>query len=689
LALGLGDGGAQEQVAAHVAACPDCQAELQRVEAAEAPAGHPSTHDDYATEAVQAMPDVGRDPAGREDVVTQTSPGEAAPRAGATDSRAGTTIGDHRPRTFPDLPVQFGRYELRRCLGCGGMGEVYLAWDTQLNRAVALKVPTGRSRQSTLRRFLREARSAAALDHPYICPVYDYGEIDGIYFLTLKYIDGCTLAEKLEDGPLPIQDAVELCRKLAEGLDAAHRAGVVHRDLKPSNIMLDRAGRPYIMDFGLAHHDADEHLLTRSGDIVGTPAYMSPEQARGDTDQIDSRTDIYSLGAVLYQMLTGRPPFTGNFAQVLSKLLHEALPPPSRYRSGMDYRLDEICRKAMARQPKERFPTAADFVAELDRFLQSKSMIRICVETGNVLDFACDVLLLKHAQDFYGADAAVAAALTHGGRARSELRPRTNQYVVVPSQGAVAAEHVVFLGVKGLVGFEYPEIREFTAHALQIASAELPEAQHAAMTIHGVNYGLDERETFLAQLGGVMDAEKKGVGITQLTVVERDAKRAARLQAIVKEVWPEPSAPIRQSSPQQRPPITAGVESNTKPHIFVAMPFQREFEDVYAFGIQGPVNEAGYLCERVDMATFTGDILDRIKSRIATARLVIADLSGANANVYLEVGYAWGTNRPTLLLCRNCDDLKFDVRSQRCIVYDSILDLSKKLRADLATLARV
>jgi hypothetical protein len=235
---------------------------------------------------------------------------------------------------------------------------------------------------------------------------------------------------------------------------------------------------------------------------------------------------------------------------------------------------------------------------------------------------------------------------------------------------------------------EYPEIREFTAHALQIASEELPEARHAAMTIHGVNYGLDERETFLAQLGGVMDAEKKGVGITQLTIVERDAKRAARLQAIVREVWPEQSAPARQGSSQRRTPITAGAESNTKPHIFVAMPFLREFEDVYVFGIQGPVNEAGYLCERVDMATFTGDILDRIKARIATARLVIADLTGANANVYLEVGYAWGTNRSTLLLCRNCDDLKFDVRQQRCIVYDSIVDLSKKLRADLATLAK-
>jgi hypothetical protein len=134
--------------------------------------------------------------------------------------------------------------------------------------------------------------------------------------------------------------------------------------------------------------------------------------------------------------------------------------------------------------------------------------------------------------------------------------------------------------------------------------------------------------------------------------------------------------------------ITAGARSRAKAHVFVAMPFSKDLDDVFVFGIQGPVNGAGYLCERVDMLSFTGDILERIKSRIETATLVVADLTGANPNVYLEVGYAWGKNRPTLLLSRKTDDLRFDVRGQRCIVYENIVDLAKKLQQDLAIIGR-
>lgn len=207
------------------------------------------------------------------------------------------------------------------------------------------------------------------------------------------------------------------------------------------------------------------------------------------------------------------------------------------------------------------------------------------------------------------------------------------------------------------------------------------------MTIHGVNTGLDEREAFLAQLGGIMDAEKKGVSVERVSIVERQGGRAARLKAILRETWPQSQTPTTTTKPaRQSQRITAGASSRSKPHVFVAMPFSKDLEDVYVFGIQGPVNTAGYLCERVDMTTFTGDILDRIKSRIETATLVIADLTGANANVYLEVGYAWGKNRPTLLLAKKEDDLKFDVRGQRCIVYKNIVDLSKKLQVDLAAL---
>jgi hypothetical protein len=317
-------------------------------------------------------------------------------------------------------------------------------------------------------------------------------------------------------------------------------------------------------------------------------------------------------------------------------------------------------------------------------------MIQVWVEQTDVADFACDALALKYAQSFRGADAIVADALTQARHGQIEISPVPGDHVLIPSEGAVAAKKVLFVGVVPLRDFDYSEIRSFATRALTILSEESSGTCHVAMTIHGVNYGLDEREAFLAQLGGIMDAEKKGVLVERVSIVDRQAGRAARLKAILRETWPQSQTPTTITKPpKQSRPITAGAGSRSKPHVFVAMPFSKDLEDVYVFGIQGPVNTAGYLCERVDMAAFFGDILDRIKSRIETATLIIADLSGANANVYLEVGYAWGKNRPTLLLAKKGEDLKFDVRGQRCIVYENIFDLSKKLQADLAALLHV
>lgn len=314
-------------------------------------------------------------------------------------------------------------------------------------------------------------------------------------------------------------------------------------------------------------------------------------------------------------------------------------------------------------------------------------MIQVTIESTDIADFACDALVLKYAQAFFGADATVAATLTQARHGQIEISPGPRDHVLIPSEGAIAADNVLFVGVVPLADFEYSEIRAFTTRALTILSEESSDTRHVAMTIHGVNYGLDEREAFLAQLGGILDAEKKGVSVERVSIVERQAGRAARLKVILRETWPQSRTSTTTTKPPKQPQrITAGAGSRSKPHVFVAMPFSKELEDVYVFGIQGPVNTAGYLCERVDMATFTGDILDRIKSRIETATLVIADLTGANANVYLEVGYAWGKNRPTLLLAKKGDELKFDVRGQRCVVYENIVDLSKKLQGDLAAL---
>lgn len=299
--------------------------------------------------------------------------------------------------------------------------------------------------------------------------------------------------------------------------------------------------------------------------------------------------------------------------------------------------------------------------------------MKIEIVNKDIREVAADVVVLKYAQAFYGADSMVAAALSRPDL--RELAPRSGEFALVPSEGRLVANHALFLGVVPLFRFDYTQIRSFAKRALSVIVEKLPQATTLAMTMHGMGYGLDEREAFLAQVAGLWEAAAKAPSVRKVVIAEKNAARARRLRAILEEAERE-----------NQPPLDAGMTSQDKPHVFVAMPFSKKFDDVYVFGIQGPVNDAGLLCERVDMVTFTGDILERIKTRIQTATLVIADLSGANANVYLEVGYAWGVGRPTLLLTQDLEDLKFDVIGQQCLVYESILDLSQKLRKCLEEL---
>lgn len=311
----------------------------------------------------------------------------------------------------------------------------------------------------------------------------------------------------------------------------------------------------------------------------------------------------------------------------------------------------------------------------------------ISVECSDVVNFSCDVLVLKYAQQFYGADARVAGLLGD-----TNISPTPGKYALIRSEGSIEADYVLFLGTLKLYQFGYGQIHDFAYSAMQTLSQQMPNAKHVAMTVHGVGYGLDEQESFLAQLAGLSDAFRDGVfpdAFERLTIVERSQGRAKRLQNIVAEYLPREAHSKNNASSGElslHTRIDAGAQSETKPHVFTAMPFSASMEDVYNFGILDPVKKAGYLCERVDMDLFTGDILGRIKSRIETASIVIADLTGANANVYLEVGYAWGKGLTTFLLCHEDSELKFDVKGQRCIIYKSISDLAKKLTADLSAI---
>jgi hypothetical protein len=277
----------------------------------------------------------------------------------------------------PALPETFGRYRIVRLLGRGGMAAVYLAHDTRLDRPVALKVPRFGPAEGALivERFEREARIAATFTHPHLCPVYDVGQVGGVHYLTMPFLEGEPLSERLaRAGPLPEEAAARLAQQIAEAVEVAHRAGVVHRDLKPANVMLNERGEPVVMDFGLARRTAVDPRLTEAGALVGTPAYCAPERIGAGAEAAGPAGDVYSLGVILYELLTGRPPFAGQLSEVLRRLLTEAPEPPSRRRPGLDPRLEAICLRAMAQEPAARFASMADFAAALGAYLRGEAV---------------------------------------------------------------------------------------------------------------------------------------------------------------------------------------------------------------------------------------------------------------------------------------------------------------------------
>ncbi len=290
-----------------------------------------------------------------------------------------TVGGDEQQGGLPvQLPAYLGRYSLLKLLGKGGMGAVYLARDTQLDRLVALKVPRLDATHHSDReeRFFREARAAATLSHRHICPVYDAGQIDGIHYITMAYIEGEALSETLRRGqPFTILAAVALVRQLALAMHEAHQKGVIHRDLKPANIMIDAHGEPIVMDFGLARRgpQTGDVRLTQSGTVMGTLAYMSPEQINGDVAAMGPACDVYSLGVILYELLAGRVPFIGAFGELVARVVTEPPPPPSRFRSDLDAILEAICLKALAKRPVDRFASMQEFAAALEDYSRGES----------------------------------------------------------------------------------------------------------------------------------------------------------------------------------------------------------------------------------------------------------------------------------------------------------------------------
>ena len=335
------------------------QAELISKVVAAASAGYQRPNDSLAEKSTVT----GKPPIGDTDLYEQAT----IPPDGVGSSDSDDTSG-----TLTAPGKRFGDYELLEEIARGGMGVVYKARQVKLKRTVAVKmILAGQlASQEDVARFYSEAEAAAKLDHPGIVPIFEVSEHDGQHYFSMGYVDGISLTERVAGGPLPPREAAEIVRRVAEAVHYAHEHGVIHRDLKPGNILLTTDGQPKVTDFGLAKSVEGDSGLTASGQILGTPSYMPPEQAVGNLSEIGPRSDVYSLGAVLYCLLCGRPPFQSASAIETLKQVLEREPAPLRLLNpSVDRDLETICLKCLEKTSTERFATAQDFADELARFL--------------------------------------------------------------------------------------------------------------------------------------------------------------------------------------------------------------------------------------------------------------------------------------------------------------------------------
>jgi tRNA A-37 threonylcarbamoyl transferase component Bud32 len=296
-----------------------------------------------------------------------------------TCANCGSTF-DRDPKAtsaYPILPKEIGRFEVIERLGHGRFGVVYKARDPKFHLTVAIKLarPETVDTKRRLERFLNDAQAARRLKHPHIAQVHETGDVQGVPYIVSDFVEGMTLDECLSGDPFTFKETAQLVSRMAEALEYAHGKGIVHRDVKPSNIVIDDSHQPWLIDFGLAHCEESDIHATEPGDVLGTPAYMSPEQARGDTEAIDACTDVYSLGVVLYEMLTTELPFRGRLRMLLEQVQLHDPPPPRRLNDQVPRDLETICLKCLEKEPRNRYASAGALRDDLDRYLRGEPIL--------------------------------------------------------------------------------------------------------------------------------------------------------------------------------------------------------------------------------------------------------------------------------------------------------------------------